>query len=403
VRGCLQKAKTAKRGLRPGEASWNIILALGRGADGKHKQKWVRFHGTRKQAEEKLTELTGEVHRGEFVEPSKITVGAWLDEWLEKAIRPPRCTQNTFSAYNYIVTKHLKPGLGHVLLQKLTPLQVERYYAERGADLAERSVALHHAILTGALSAAVNNGTLRQNVASRVTNKPKVRQNDEDLLNNVWTADEARRFLESLKEDSSTQYLVLFALALETGLRKSELLGLQWKDIDGTSLRVDRQLLGVTEDEATGVFRLVTSPPKGKRSRALDLSDEVVTMLRDHKREQSEVKMKNRRHYVDHGLVFAQAWEHKSGKHSVLGMPLNKTMVGGQLAKLCRLSGVKRITVHGLRHTSATLLLSAGVQPHVVQRRLGHSKVEMTLNIYSHVLPSMQSDAASRLATVLHR
>ena len=401
MRGCLQKAKTAKRGLRQGEASWNIILALGRGADGKHKQKWVRFHGTRKQAEAKLTELVGEVHKGEFIEPSKITLSGWLDEWLEKAIKPPRCTPNTYNAYSYIVTKHLKPGLGHVHLQRLTPLQVERYYTERGTALATRSVFLHHCILSGALKAAVNSGILRQNVASRVTNKPKVRQNDEDLLNNVWTAHEAQTFLSVVKEKSRTRYSTLFALALETGLRKSELLGLQWKDIDGASLRVDRQLLGVREDDGKPV--LVTSPPKGKRSRSLDLSEEMVTLLREHKREQSELKLKNRLHYVDHGLVFAQAWEHKSGKHSRLGMPLNKTMLVAQLAKWCRESEVKRVTVHGLRHTSATLLLSAGVQPHVVQRRLGHSKIEMTLNIYSHVLPSMESDAASRLATVLHR
>jgi integrase len=236
-----------------------------------------------------------------------------------------------------------------------------------------------------------------------VLDQPKVRQNDEDLLGNVWTADEARKFVASAKKNSSTQYAALFGLALETGLRKSELLGLQWKDIEGASIRVDRQLLGVKVDAETKKSVLVTSPPKGKRSRSLDLSEDIVILLREHKREQAELKLKNRLRYEDHGLVFAQAWEHKSGKHSMLGMPLNKTMLVAQLERLCRESGVKRITVHGLRHTSATLLLSAGVQPHVVQRRLGHSKVEMTLNIYSHVLPSMHSDAARRLATVLHR
>ena len=127
MRGCLQKAKV-KRPLPKGEFAWNIILALGRGADGKHKQKWVRFHGTRKQAEQKLTELTGEVQRGEFVEPSKTTLGEWLDKWLEMAIRP-RCAPNTYSTYFRIMKVHLKPGLGHVLLQQLTPLHVERYSA----------------------------------------------------------------------------------------------------------------------------------------------------------------------------------------------------------------------------------------------------------------------------------
>jgi len=112
--------------------------------------------------------------------------------------------------------------------------------------------------------------------------------------------------------------------------------------------------------------------------------------------------MKNRLQYVDNGLMFAQAWEHQTGKHAELGGPLGKTTVGLQLERLCRAARVKRISMHGLRHTCATLLLSAGVPAHVVQRRLGHRGVEITLNLYAHVLPSMQADAASRLATLLH-
>jgi integrase len=137
-------------------------------------------------------------------------------------------------------------------------------------------------------------------------------------------------------------------------------LGLQWKDIDGTTLRVDRQLLGRKTDEDTGKTHLEMSLPKGKRARTLDLSDETLTLLREHKREQAELKT------------------------------------------FCKAAGVKEISVHGLRHTCATLLLSAGVPAHVVQRRLGHKSIEMTLNLYAHVLPSMQADAANRLAALLH-
>jgi integrase len=138
----------------------------------------------------------------------------------------------------------------------------------------------------------------------------------------------------------------------------------------------------------------------------MDLSEETILLLKEHKRVQAEVKLKNRLHYQDHGLMFAHGYEDLNDKHAVLGSPLCYTGIGRRLSHptkgLCKLSGVKRITSHGLRHTCATLLLSAGVPPHVVQRRLGHSKVEMTLNIYSHVLPSMQTDAAQRLAALLH-
>ena len=402
MRGCLQKAKTKPSpGTPKGEFTWNIILSLGRGADGKYKQKWVRFHGTRKQAEQKLTALTGEVHRGEFVEPSKVTLGEWLDQWLERSIRPPRCALNTYRSYAHVAQKHLKPSLGHVVLQQLTPLHVERYYAERGAKLAPGSVFVHHIVLTSALSAAMENGLVRQNVARRATNKPRVRAN-EDVLHNVWTPDEARRFLTAVKQTGNAQYAALFALALDGGLRRAELLGLQWRDIDGKSLLVERQLLGRSKDEVTGASCLNTSLPKSKRARSLDLSDETVALLREHKRQQAELKLKNRLQYVDYGLVFAQAWEEKHSKRGVLGGSLYNAVISRQLDGGCRVAGVKRITVHGLRHTCATLLLSAGVPPHVVQRRLGHRGVEITLNLYAHVLPSMQADAASRLATLLH-
>lgn len=100
--------------------------------------------------------------------------------------------------------------------------------------------------------------------------------------------------------------------------------------------------------------------------------------------------------------MFAQSWEHKSNKHFRLGAPLFRNTITSTLDRVCRASGVKRITVHGLRHTCATLMLSAGVPVHVVQRQLGHKNAEMTLNVYSHVLPSMGDDAASRLAVLLH-
>lgn len=398
MRGCLQKAKLSAKTMasfKKGECRWRIILSLGRGADSKYKQRWISFTGTRKQAEVKLRELTGEVDRGEFIEPSKITVGAWLDQWVESAAKPPRLAENTYTTYKNIIDAHLKPALGAHTLQRLAPMHIERYYAE--SKLAPRTMAVHHAVLTSALKAAVKNELLRRNPAERVTNKPRIRTS-EDVLDNVWTAEDARKFLTAVKQTQSAQQAALFALALDGGLRNGELLGLQWQDIDFTSrsLRVERQLLKWSEEG------LITSLPKGKRARSLDLSEETVVLLREHKRQQAELKMANRPQYVDHGLIFAQAWEHQSSRHSVLGGPLHKVFITRQLEKLCGPAGVKRISAHGLRHTCATLLLSASVAAHVVQRRLGHKNIAVTLDIYGHVLPSMQQDAASRLATLLH-
>jgi integrase len=261
---------------------------------------------------------------------------------------------------------------------------------------------MHHAILINALNAAVNAGIVRTNVAKRASNKPRVRAG-EDVLHNVWTADEAGKFLTAVKTSGTAQQAALFAVALDGGLRKSELLGLQWRDLEGSILRVERQVLRDVDDATRAATTgPVFSLPKGKRARSLDLSEETLSFLKTHKREQAELKLKNRPHYHDHGLIFAQSWEERASDRIGLGEPLRPAVIARQLDVFAEAAGVKRLTVQGLRHTCATLLLAAGVPPHVVQRRLGHKSIEITLNIYSHVLPSQQADAASRLASLLH-
>lgn len=399
MRGCLQKAKTKPRhGAPKGEYTWRIILSLGRGVDGRHKQKWVTFRGTRRQAERTLRELLGEVDNGKFVEPSKLTLGAWLDHWFEMAIRPPRLTPNTCRAYDNVVRNYLKPALGHLPLQGMTQLHVERYYADLSdvKKLAPNSLIAHAAVLSSALKAAVKARKLRENVAQLAENRPRRAQVNCDVLNNVWTAEEAQRFLKTLKAAGETQFTALFALALDSGSRRNELLGLQWRHLDDRTLRIEQQL--VLGGRNAPQFAL----PKRGSVRSVDLSDETVALLSQHKREQAEVKMANRTCYVDNGLIFAQAWGSSNARHSVLGASLQWVSVNRRLDALCKAANVRRITVHGLRHTCVTLLLSAGVPGHVVQRRLGHKSIQITLDVYSHVLPNMQADAASRLAALLH-
>jgi len=151
------------------------------------------------------------------------------------------------------------------------------------------------------------------------------------------------------------------------------------------------------------VRKPVFGPIKNDMPRTVDLAGETVALLRAHKSHQAELKMANRPIYQDHGLVFAKEWGELYGRKDLLGLPLQANHLGErQFARLIAAAGVRRITIHGLRHTSATLLLKAGVAAHVVQQRLGHKRIEMTLGIYAHALPSMQRDAARRLGALLH-
>jgi integrase len=382
------------------EGSWSLILDLGYQTDPKtglrkRKQRWVTFRGTKQLAEKHLNELVRAAGRGEFVERSKLTVGEWLTEWIEKAIKPPAKRPGTYRVYKSVNTRHLTPALGAIRLQELKAADIKRYYTDK--KLSESTLAQHHAIIHGALSAAVLEGMVIRNVAHLVVGKPQQRDDHDHVSGNCWDTDEARAFLVAAKK-AGPQPAALYALALDSGARKNELCGLQWADIDldaGTVTFV-RQLVKLGAKPEFG-------PIKNDVPRTVDLSAETVALLKEHKRTQAELKMRNRVAYRDLGMVFAREWSDLHGREASLGLPLLSNNLGQrEFAKIIKAVKVKPITIHGLRHTSATLLLKAGVPPQVVQRRLGHKRIEITLGIYAHVLPSMQQDTARRLGALLH-
>lgn len=380
--------------------SWSLIIELGYQVDPatgkkKRKQKWITFRGTSKQADAALTEYVRAANRGEFVEPSKTTAGEWLKEWLKKTITPPAKSQATFDSYQRIIETRLVPKIGGIRLQALKPIDIESYYSEL-SDLSPSTVQIHHAILHSALKAAVHNGLITRNVATLVSNKPR-KTGQQDVHDHVWSAAEAAKFLTTAKA-AGAQPAAFYTLALDTGARRGELAALQWSDVDLSvgKLTIRRTLLKCGREPVFG-------PTKTGTIRTLELSAETVELLKEHKQHQATIKMRNRTSYHDLGLMFAKEWGDLHNRADSLGFPLQVNTIGErQFGPLIKRAGVRRIKFHGLRHTVATLMLSAGVPAHVVQRRLGHAKIEMTLGIYAHALPSMQQDAAAKLAALLH-
>jgi integrase len=188
-----------------------------------------------------------------------------------------------------------------------------------------------------------------------------------------------------------------YHLALDTGARKAELCGLPWQDVDiqRGQISIVRQLIKPGAPPQLG-------PPKNSKPRIITLMPKTVELLRHHKAQQAQLKLANRATYQDFGLVFAKDWWGMRTHGNTLGHPLQSNAIGqGEFKRLIAQAGIKPIKFHGLRHTCATLLLQAGVPVHVVQERLGHKRIEVTLGIYAHVLPVMQQDAASKLAALL--
>jgi integrase len=378
-----------------------VILDLGYQLDSatglrKRKQKWITVRGTKRDAEKRLGDLLRDANRGEFVERSKLTLAEWLREWLEKAVKPPARRPRTYEKYRQVIESRLIPVLGGLRLQEAKATDIKRYYTDQ-TKLSSSTLAQHHAILHNALKCATHEGLVFRNVATLVVGKPRIRRDHERLRQNCWEADEARAFLKAAK-DAGPQEGAFASLALDSGARKGELCGLRWSDVDLETGKVTfvRQLTKAGRAPTFG-------PIKNDMPRTVDLAPETIAILREHKRAQAEIKMANRTVYQDLGLVFAKEWGHLHGRADSLGLPLQANNMGEHwFARVIKAAKVRRITIHGLRHTSATLLLKAGVPPQVVQQRLGHKGIEMTLGIYAHVLPSMQQDAAKRLGALLH-
>lgn len=371
------------------EGTWTIVIDIGRRLDpqtglSKRVQKWKTVRGTKREAQAELNTMLHNLHNGQVVSPSKVVFGVWLDEWLNSAIKPHRRIRS-YETYRSVIEKHLKPALGQYRLSELRAAHLQAYY--QASRLAPATLQQHHTILHSCLKAAVLQDMVPRNAASLVIGKPRRKEGQEEVLHNCWESEEARRFLDAAKA-ASPHAAAFYVLSLDSGMRKAELCGLQWKDLDLDERRVAvvRQLVKVGPQPVFG-------PPKNGKARTVDLDERTIDFLRKHKAAQAAHRLSLGTAYQDHGLIFTRDF----------GQPLTMNNLGQrEYAKLIKESGVKPITFHGLRHTCATLALQAGVPVKVVSERLGHKRIEITLNIYAHALPSMQQEAAAKLGRILH-
>ena len=274
---------------------------------------------------------------------------------------------------------------------------IERYYRE--STLAPSGLELHHFVIRSALASAKRKKLVTDNEAQLVDGKPRRRdkKDNPDVRANCWTREEALAFLGAAKEEGPQQ-AAFYSLELEIGFRKNELAALMWSDVD-----LDRGTVTVNHQLLAGGSSPTFAPLKSGEPRTLEISAELVELLGAHKRRQSELKLKNRDVYRYHGLLFAKEWKELSDGRAKLGDPLQTNNIGQrEFARLIKKAEVKRIRFHGLRHTAATLALLAGVPVKVVSYRLGHAKTQITLDLYSHVIPEMQEDAARKMGSLLH-
>lgn len=345
-----------------GNRSWQLTYDAPRGADGKRRQRYETVHGTKRQAQARLSEILNSLNRGEYREPSALTVAEYLDVWLREYVRP-NLRPRTAEGYGTIIRKHVLPSLGHIRLADLSPRHIQSYYATLLDRLSAQTVKHHHTLLHRAFEIAIAWELLDRNPTQRVRT-PKPQPSPARTL----SKDEVRRFLGATQQ---THYRVPIHLALYAGMRRGEILGLRWQDVDleANTLNIRQTLMHVRGEG------YIWGEPKSEGSRrTIAVSPATMLLLRAH-RERMEAE------HAERGT--------SAISEQVCALPDGRLMKPDALSRACRRiareCNIQSMRLHDLRHTHASLLLSEGTPMYVVQARLGHQSITTTVDIYGHV------------------
>jgi len=361
-----------------GKKSWRLQVFLGKGQDGKSERYFETISGIKQNADNRLTELLAEFGKGNLPPRSKLTLTEHLKNWLDGYVKT-NCSQRTHDGYQSIIENHLIPALGQHQLKKLTQQHIQAYYAKACEKLSSRTVHHQHRVLSQALKYAVRQGYLGRNPCELVdAPSPKGK------LMRTLTQSEVQDLL--ISAEGSYYYPVIYT-AVSSGLRQAELLGLRWRDIDIASRSIS---VNQTLYKRRGVCEFI-EPKTVHSRRRVSMTSKLAEFL-------GEYRLGRERLYHQLGitttlddLVFS----------TVEGKPLNPPSLTREFTRIVKRARLDNVRFHDLRHTFASLMLQRGAKPKVISEALGHASVAFTMDVYSHIIEGMQSEAMALLNDVL--
>ena len=383
IKGSYRQVNEDKERPESTKAVWRIQVYTGKKPHPKDPSRQIygrvveTFRGTESQASKRAERLSREVsnriEKGIPIPSGKLTVADLLTQWLDGYVRI-NCGPRTVESYESTVSRHLVPGLGHILLKQINHQAIEEYYRRaQEKKLSAKSVLYHHRLLKQALKYGVKHEYLGRNPADLVT-PPRPQRRDMRHL----TQSEVQDLL--IAAASNSHYPIIY-MAVSTGMRQAELLGLRWRDIDldleEPSISVSRTLY-----KRRGVCSFIE--PKSQHSRRrIGMTPKLAELVSEHRLERQRLYYELRRDLTLDDLVFANEE----------GQPIDPGVLSHNFARIARRAGLKQVRFHDLRHTWATLALLKGIHPKVVSETLGHASVAFTLDTYSDKIPSMQKQA----------
>lgn len=367
------------------------VIELPRAPGEKRRQKWV-YGKSREEVQEKLDTLRYLIATNQYIDESKITVQAYLRQWFEA--HKPNISINTQEGYRINIEKHLIPRIGEMRLKNLTPMRIQKLYAEllesgradKKGGLSPRSVLYVHRVLKKALSAAVRMKLIRENPAGSVT--PPKQEKTAPSGDGIYTENQIVELLQAFQGD---RLEVAIHLSACMGLRRGEILGLTWENID-----LENNLLHVRQAAvySSATKKIHYKEPKSREGyRTLVIPKETAELLKKHREQQEEDKEFFGRKYKDNNLVVCKD----------NGEPYLPGSFSHTFERALKDKGLPKTTLHQLRHAYATLLMKYRTDVKIVSSLLGHSRTEFTQDIYQHTLKEMKQKAAKTVSSKLLR
>ncbi len=371
-----------------GKYRWEATTGFS--SDGKRIKKRGTC-ATKKEAEKALRSYLVAYEKGEAVVSSKVTFGGWLNQWLER--REGKMAPKTVHSQGYLVSHYIAPALGKKKIQEVSKMDLQRFYDSLNRPIygngkvknqpmgasAQKQI---HNIIKPALQEALKLDLISRNPASEIKPEPIKKQEGQVSEDKVWTLEEAKRVLQAARMD---RYGYIFEFMLLTGVRKGEALGLRWSSID-----FEAGYLLIQDNRVSINGKAINSTPKTPNSiRKIFLSPDVKGVLERMKLQQLEDAGMWLESWEDSGYVFTNE---RSGK------PSHPENLAQGLDRIQKAAQVKRITIHGIRHTHASLAAAQGVKIEVLSKQLGHSKASFTLDVYRTVYESERQNYALDLA-----
>ncbi|PPD57360.1 tyrosine-type recombinase/integrase [Dehalogenimonas etheniformans] len=361
-----------------GKQSWQIILDTGQGPGGKRQRHYETVRGRRSDAQRRLNDLLVSLDKGTYSQSGRLTVADHFQNWLKGYVKT-NCSPRTLDGYQSIIDVHLIPALGSIKLKQLHPQSIQAYYGKACESLSARTVHHHHRVLFQSLKYAVRQGYLGRNPAELV-DPPAPRKKTMRTL----TPGEVEVLLESAQ---SSHYYPVIYMALSSGLRQAELLGLRWRDLDLDFLSISvNQVLY----KRRGVC-LFKEPKTAHSRRRVSMTPKLAIFLRGYRAQREELYADLKQKLGLDALVFT----------GIEGRPVDPCSLTHAFTKLVKGAGLEGVRFHDLRHTFSSLMLLRGAKPKVISEALGHSSVAFTMDVYSHIISGMQEDAMALLDGVL--